>query len=94
MVSMRRNLILLIMVTLAIACGTLAVMWPQWRAELGAQGYYGYFRPGRTGQIEVEPAGREQLAAGSNSDYKQTVGRWQWALGSKKANTREQAIGS
>ncbi len=28
--------------------------------------------------------------AGSNSDYQRTVGRWQWALGSKKANTREQ----
>ena len=23
-------------------------------------------------------------------EYKQTIGRWQWALGSKKANTREQ----
>jgi hypothetical protein len=23
-------------------------------------------------------------------DYKQTAGRWQWALGNKKANTREQ----
>lgn len=56
MVPMQRNVISLIMVTLAIACGALAVMWPQWRAELGAQGYYGYFMPGRTGQIEVEPA--------------------------------------
>jgi len=69
MVSMQRNIILLIMVTLAVACGTLAVMWPQWRAELGAQGYYGYFMPRRTSQIDVKPAGSKQLAAGSNSDY-------------------------
>jgi hypothetical protein len=40
---------------------------------------------------EAKPAGSERLAAGSNLDYKQTVGRWQWALGSKKANTREQS---
>jgi len=69
MVSMQRNIILLIMVTLAVACGTLAVMWPQWRAELGAQGYYGYFMPRRTSQIDVKPASSGQLAAGSNSDY-------------------------
>ncbi len=56
MVPTQRNVISLIMVTLAVACGVLAVMWPQWRAELGAQGYYGYFKPRRTGQIEVEPA--------------------------------------
>jgi len=37
-----------------------------------------------------KPAGSEQLAAGSNSDYKQTVGSWQWALGSKETSTREQ----
>jgi len=30
--------------------------------------------------------------AGSNSDYKQSVGRWQWALGSKKANTRGKSV--
>jgi len=27
---------------LALACGALAVLWPQWRAELGAASYYGY----------------------------------------------------
>jgi hypothetical protein len=41
---------------------------------------------------EAKPAGSEQLAVGSNSDYKQTAGRWQWALGSKKAKTREQWV--
>ncbi len=40
----------------------------------------------------TKAASSEQSAAGSNSDYKQTVGRWQWALGSKKANTREQLV--
>jgi len=63
MAPMQRNIISLIMVTLAIACGTLAVMWPQWRTELGAQGYYGYFMPRRTSQIEVEPASSEQQSA-------------------------------
>ncbi len=41
---------------------------------------------------EAKPAGSEHLAAGSNSDYKQSVGRWQWALGSKKANTRGKSV--
>jgi len=50
MVPMQRNVISLIMVALAVACGTLAVMWPQWRAELGAQGYYGYIMPEKIGQ--------------------------------------------
>ena len=45
---------------------------------------------GRAAEAPPETIAREQLAAGSNSDYKQTVGRWQWALGSKIANTREQ----
>lgn len=56
MVPIHRNVIALIMVTLAVACGALAVMWPQWRAELGAQGYYGYIIPGKIGQTEIEPA--------------------------------------
>jgi len=61
MVPIHRNLIALIMVTLAVACGALAVLWPQWRAELGAQGYYGYgyIMLEKIGQSEIEPANHD-----------------------------------
>ena len=37
-----RRIIALTTVLLAVACFVLAVMWPQWRSDIGAQGYYGY----------------------------------------------------
>ena len=32
----------LLMMSAAIGCGVVGLAWPQWAAELGAQGYYGY----------------------------------------------------
>ena len=37
-----RKIIALTTILLAVACFVLAVMWPQWRSDIGAQGYYGY----------------------------------------------------
>lgn len=40
MVPIHRNVRMLIAIVLAVTCGTLAVIWPQWRAELHAQVYH------------------------------------------------------
>jgi hypothetical protein len=42
MISKRHNISGVMTMALALACGALAVLWPQWRADLGAASYYGY----------------------------------------------------
>lgn len=40
MVPIHRNVRMLTAIVLAVTCGTLAIIWPQWRAELHAQVYH------------------------------------------------------
>jgi len=47
------NLVALIVFLFALACGFLAILWPQWRDELRAQGYYDCFLP--IGQHDPQP---------------------------------------
>jgi hypothetical protein len=39
----RNQLVTIITLLLAVACGSLAVLWPQWHDELRAECYYYYY---------------------------------------------------
>jgi cysteine peptidase B len=55
MVQTYRNLRQAIMLLFALACGAMAILWPQWKEELRAQGYYDCSSPNISCDPESNP---------------------------------------